>query len=231
MSAEYWKNLDAGMYYSCFQDGKPVMGVSVSSIDATEDAAREHREAIKGALEAQDFKVSDYWPDIHTLRWLPDPEPAIPLFLPEDPSSLIDAVTQDYQERQARIQERLAKLPVTGAIGFKSVPYGWLGLSETIVEGFENACAEYPDGKIDVVQVKEKFGGLRIYMRNKGPEDFRDLAYRPVSWADAASLTRCSVTGRPGRAVGPGWILCLCQEAQHWRAKHREAFQRLIYPG
>lgn len=229
MDQEFWTKIETASHFDVLGAGEAKLRMILSS-EGSERDSESQRDAVVGALESGGFKVISYLPMPDCVKWSPSPEPAFGLFLPEDPSSLLDVVAADYRARKASIQERLSKLPVTGATEFNSFPYGWLSLAEVIVEGFERACAQYPDGKIKVMQIKEKFGALRVYLLSEGPEEFQTLAYSAVRWADTASHIRCSVTGRLGKIVGPGWYLCLSKEAEYWRDNHRYVFQRLIYP-
>jgi hypothetical protein len=63
-------------------------------------------------------------------------------------------------------------------------------------------------------QVKEKFGGLRFYIRYDGiPEDRHEAARQCIREAEAESYTTCEDCGAPG-STGPRpgrrWILTLC---------------------
>lgn len=61
------------------------------------------------------------------------------------------------------------------------------------------------DGRI--LQIKEKFGGLRIYTAGCSDEIFDR-----VLEAESQSLKTCMECGKPGSPKGDYWILTLCQE-------------------
>ena len=63
---------------------------------------------------------------------------------------------------------------------------------------------EYPPVKFD--QIKEKFGGLRVYFSG-GDEYIEGL----VSMTEAISYKLCEVCGNKGEANKQGWISTLCQ--------------------
>jgi len=65
-----------------------------------------------------------------------------------------------------------------------------------------------------IVQIKEKFGGLRLYT-NRITHD-QDLA---VGFAEAMSNRVCEVCGRPGKHRQGGWVKTLCDE--HHKARER----------
>jgi len=77
---------------------------------------------------------------------------------------------------------------------------GWNKLSEPIVE----ACNQLG---VPVLQIKEKFGGLRIYLGSNGPEWLYNLADR----MEDLSYTTCENCGNAGKPKRGGWIKTLCE--------------------
>ena len=59
----------------------------------------------------------------------------------------------------------------------------------------------------EVVQVKEKFGGLRFYINNGS-----DAIYDRIEAAENESLKVCEVCGASGVLRGGGWLKTLCDE-------------------
>jgi hypothetical protein len=59
----------------------------------------------------------------------------------------------------------------------------------------------------EVMQVKEKFGGLRFYM--DGSNDYFDGL---IAFAESLSYKTCEVCGKPGESNNEGWIKTLCEE-------------------
>jgi len=101
---------------------------------------------------------------------------------------------------------------------YKALPYGfqcsdgWYDLLDTlsavILRETERLPEEARDG-LFVIQVKEKFGGLRFYMEKSTP--FIDGA---ISLAESISYRTCEECGQPGRTRNGGWIRVLC-DAHH----------------
>jgi len=61
---------------------------------------------------------------------------------------------------------------------------------------------------VKVVQVKEKFGGLRFYVYN-ATEDEVDF----ISFVEEESYTVCERCGQPGKLrTDRNWVLTLCDE-------------------
>lgn len=89
-------------------------------------------------------------------------------------------------------------------------PYEWLkdvgpGWESIVRPLIDRAVAE----GIEILQVKEKFGGLRFYVGSTN-KDF-DAA---IDAAEAQSLKTCEFCGQPGTTktrAGRGWIKTLCE--------------------
>ena len=58
-----------------------------------------------------------------------------------------------------------------------------------------------------ILQVKEKFGGLRFYV-SSGKADILDRIYE----IENRSLAMCEMCGKPGRPTGKTWIITRCEE-------------------
>lgn len=79
---------------------------------------------------------------------------------------------------------------------------GWLPLLEPLF----NFCTSY---HIKVMQVKEKFGGLRFYV-GEVPSALWDEWSALCRRMEEKSLETCENCGAPGRTRGPGWIKTHC---------------------
>lgn len=66
--------------------------------------------------------------------------------------------------------------------------------------------------KVTFDQIKEKFGGLRVYFSG-GDEYVRGV----VSMAESVSYRVCEVCGNKGKANKGGWIMVLCEECDKKR--------------
>ena len=67
----------------------------------------------------------------------------------------------------------------------------------------ETELLEYPQ----VQQIKEKFGGLRIYLSN---ED--DYIFGIINMAERIAVRTCEVCGAKGQMRGGSWLKTLCDE-------------------
>lgn len=91
----------------------------------------------------------------------------------------------------------------------RGVGEGWQPIILTAHENLVDLLGDY-----DLLQIKEKFGGLRYYMSApagcdvRKVEQIRDI----IDTAERQSFETCEVCGRPGEATGRGvgWIKTLC---------------------
>jgi hypothetical protein len=229
MELDFWSKLETADKVRILHPRHGEFSLLVSSHECSRDDHFRNK-AVFDVLKEAGFRVEAYIPQSDCVPWMPDSEPTMPLFLPQNPETLVQAVKEDYRSRMNVMLDRLANLHVTRSQEFGSVPYGWLMIAEMVVESFEKAFEKFPSGTIQISQIKEKFGSLRIYVATEGPEDFQRLVDRSIRWATAASTGRCAVTGRTGRIVDNGWILCLCVEAEFWFKNYPRTFNSLIYP-
>ena len=86
--------------------------------------------------------------------------------------------------------------------------YGWPeGWDELVNKLIKDVLAVAPN-EFKVLQIKEKFAGLRFYYSN-GNESVRKL----VDIAESKSMTICQNCGSEGRASShKGWMVTLCEE-------------------
>jgi hypothetical protein len=59
----------------------------------------------------------------------------------------------------------------------------------------------------EVLQVKEKFGGLRVHVNDKN-----DAIRQRIEIAQHESLHTCEICGQPGRLHDDSWIKTVCDE-------------------
>lgn len=79
---------------------------------------------------------------------------------------------------------------------------GW----QCIIEDLLEKLSKYPD--VRICQIKEKFGGLRVYV-DGGNEEVFSL----IDEAETKTYNICEVTGKPGKLrTDIGWHRVLCDE-------------------
>jgi hypothetical protein len=98
---------------------------------------------------------------------------------------------------------------------------GWFGILWRLCEDLEPLVAEFEaagEQKFEVLQVKEKFGGLRFYVNCREEEAIRQR----IGAAVHESFRTCEVCGQPGKLREVGWIKTTCDEhASAPKAKRR----------
>ncbi len=84
---------------------------------------------------------------------------------------------------------------------------GWWPLIEKVAAAIDSFNAAHPDSPVEVSQIKQKFGGLRIYCYN-APEDIRQLIDLAVN-ASWHTCEKCgSITGVTTNLEGYQLTLC-----------------------
>jgi hypothetical protein len=98
--------------------------------------------------------------------------------------------------------------------GWPAVGDGWRELVETAVGRIADAVAAAPAGSLQIVQVKEKFGALRLYWQSTGLSDeIKNAVEEAVALASARSACTCEFCGKEGRLHNRGgWLATACSE-------------------
>src|ERR1700722_8566292 len=87
---------------------------------------------------------------------------------------------------------------------------GWFDILWRLCVDLEFLVAEFEqktECQFEILQVKEKFGGLRIHVNNAN-----DPIRQRIETAIQESLHTCEVCGQPGALREGGWIKTLCDE-------------------
>jgi hypothetical protein len=105
----------------------------------------------------------------------------------------------------------------TSTPGWPTCGDGWRGLVETAVGRIADAVAAAPAGSLRIVQVKEKFAGLRLYWQSAGlSSEIKIAINEAVALASARSICTCEVCAEPGRLFERGgWLLTRCEDHAH----------------
>ena len=91
---------------------------------------------------------------------------------------------------------------------------GWKGIVTGLCERLEALGRP----RLKIVQIKEKFGGLRIYV-----EGGNKATFALVQEAEAASSAVCERCGAPGTKTSDGRLLTLCPACQNKRKRPQES--------
>jgi hypothetical protein len=129
------------------------------------------------------------------------------------------ALIQDFPDLYW--QHELSPSETSMCFGFE-VGDGWepliRELSEKIYSLVQkyNSTLETEDYKFAVIQVKEKFGGLRYYT-NWHIEEIQNI----INEYEGRSYSTCEECGKPGEASGKNWIVTLCPDHEKRREERR----------
>lgn len=90
-----------------------------------------------------------------------------------------------------------------------AVGKGWHSLVKNLLHTINSYVARTPlDGVFEIVQLKEKFGGLRVYCNNE--DQFIEGV---IALAECLSNNVCEVCGSPGQnLIKGGWLKTRCKD-------------------
>lgn len=112
--------------------------------------------------------------------------------------------------------------------GYPEVGDGWRDLVERAAARLAEAVSGLPRGALVIVQIKEKFGTLRLYtsVAAEGlPEAVLERIDEAVALAEARSAVTCERCGDPGALWrDDGWYRTAC-------ARHGEGRKVAVKPG
>jgi len=83
---------------------------------------------------------------------------------------------------------------------------GWFNILKSLCAQINHYVAQHPGMEVRFLQVKEKFGSLRVY--HNGDENVRKI----VDQHEELSERTCEQCGQPGEVIKTGWMACLCPE-------------------
>jgi hypothetical protein len=100
---------------------------------------------------------------------------------------------------------------------------GWVPLIDPLVAKVESINEKFPLGDVKVVQIKEKFGGLRFYFHTSYEQDRDEPEHelwldevaklnQMIDEASEASFSACNDCCKPGKQhTIRGWYATLCE--------------------
>lgn len=101
------------------------------------------------------------------------------------------------------------------ALAKESVGPGWASLIDEIFDKLDSM--EDPPR---IVQVKEKYAGLRVYL-----DVYIDELEKVILEAEKKSFKMCETCGKPGKIRGKGWYYTSCDEhARNGDLPHKYQF-------
>lgn len=106
------------------------------------------------------------------------------------------------------LEEKLKPLWAEGWPDIIDVGAGWYQIVSDLVDTLNALKKPYK-----ILQVKEKFGGLRFYI--EPPEDggIAEMMYTRIAAAEAQSSKTCAICGLPAeQRVEHGWVHIICDK-------------------
>lgn len=114
-----------------------------------------------------------------------------------------------YREKEQEILEKYSffhpNKPLSEslmAFGFECGK-GWFGIIEEMCEKLSKVVPE----DFEIIQVKEKFGGLRVYSNFSNDE-----IDKIITEAEIKAESTCEICGDVGKERGGSWIRTLCDK-------------------
>jgi hypothetical protein len=96
------------------------------------------------------------------------------------------------------------------AVGYPETSVGWADILAELFEVMEREIAALPPEereRVHPLQIKEKFGGLRVYMAGT-----TEGIQKAIKAAEYKAERTCETCGKPGMARPGGWVVTLCDE-------------------
>jgi hypothetical protein len=76
----------------------------------------------------------------------------------------------------------------------------------------DDLCSKLEPLGVVAAQIKEKFGGLRFYTNPIDEDVSWDEVHNHIHEAERKSYETCEKCGKPGKTIGGGWVVTLCDE-------------------
>lgn len=119
------------------------------------------------------------------------------------------ATTSPEKDFQSRLEDLAPTVCGSGAFACGCwCPAGWEKLVTDLVVEVEREAAATGQALLRIDQIKEKFGGLRVYFNRIPSNKIQDL----VSAAEKQAFQICDRCGQPGKPTSNGWIATRCDE-------------------
>lgn len=99
---------------------------------------------------------------------------------------------------------------------------GWDALVEDFIQEMNEAACAFRNKSITIIDIKEKFGGLRIYVDYDLPSEQISELERIVSKYEHLSLKTCSYCGEENKQMHKRmgyWDIVICQDCYNKKAK------------
>jgi hypothetical protein len=110
------------------------------------------------------------------------------------------------------LEELVEKYQLKPRGGYPSIGPGWVDLVDSCLADLSRLGIQMKD----VVQIKEKLGGLRLYIDHGS-----DAVFDRIAVAEGQAAKTCEQCGLPGKLFAhDGWLYTAC--AIHWKPRSKE---------
>ena len=123
-----------------------------------------------------------------------------------------DLQKQLYDRYPLIFQERVLPMAETAMCWGIATGNGWYHLIDGLCAQLQRETDQDGAPQIIATQVKEKFGGLRVYVGTS--EGKYEAVENAISLAEGLSFRTCEKCGEPGSPGGKGWVKTLCDECR-----------------
>lgn len=111
---------------------------------------------------------------------------------------------------------------------------GWYSLLKRLFDQLEPLAAEahvsFPDKPLHVIEVKQKLGGLRVYLRGGASRQLREQTLALIQKAGEEAERTCELCGQPGSMRElRGYYTPRC-DAHAWRGAQARTSKRHLRP-
>ena len=112
------------------------------------------------------------------------------------------------------------------------VPHGWRHVVESLDDEIQNVINQGGISNYRVVQLKEKYGTLRLYDEyNYEYEEQRQRLQDLNAIYEGISEHTCAYCGKyPSRVLKYGWILPVCEECYGKHVNQGHTYEEATYP-
>ena len=87
---------------------------------------------------------------------------------------------------------------------------GWYPMVEKLL--LDIRALPKDDGLVRINQIKEKFGGLRVYAEVSGSGDFKERVRGMIEQAEKQASRTCEFCSNPGVLRSAGWMRVTCEK-------------------
>jgi hypothetical protein len=87
---------------------------------------------------------------------------------------------------------------------------GWYPMVEKLL--LDIRALPKDDGLVRINQIKEKFGGLRVYAEVSGSDDFKERVRGMIEQAERSAYRTCEFCSNPGVLRSAGWMRVTCEK-------------------